>query len=445
MRILRGKSLVGRLVRALHVLPVLALIAIGCGDSRPSPNVVLIVIDTLRADHLPFYDYPKDTAPFLSTLAVRAALFERAYSVTSWTAPGTASILTSLYPIQHGVVTGFKASQELQEDDPRLTLNRIPDEVMTIAEVFKAKGYRTFGIADNLNICEEMGFDQGFDRFVCFESSSYETADTVNAQLERWGPEIVESEPYFVYLHYNDPHVPRHRRAPWFEKHDDPIQYDISAYDSEINYLDERIAAMFQLFGWESGTLVVVTSDHGEEFTEHGMTMHGKTLYSEVVHVPLFIYHPDGGVTARRIPGAVSTIDILPTLRELARLPSDDQDEGTSLAGLMDGTGAGPRDRMLYGHLLRREGEYHRGELLMQYAIDDRWKYILTLPSVEEELFDIEADPGDMDDRAEESAEVAKSLRTRLLEFANDCRKYASETVETKVSRERLRALGYLQ
>ena len=147
------------------------------------PNVVVIVIDTLRADHLSFGGYKKNTSPFLSEFAGTAVVFEKALATSCWTAPSTASIFTSTYPFQNGVVTGFLAYRREKGVDPHVKLNRIPAEMTTIAEVHKDAGYKTFAVTDNLNICKAEGFDQGFDRF---QNYNYETADAVNKQLKLW-------------------------------------------------------------------------------------------------------------------------------------------------------------------------------------------------------------------------------------------------------------------
>lgn len=150
-------------------------------------NIVLIVIDTLRPDHLPFYGYSIDTAPFLNELSAKSVVFENAYAASSWTAPAAASIFTSLYPIQHGVVTGMRAHDIVTEENQSITLNRIPDKLSTIAEVLKGAGFKTYAVADNVNISEEMGFDQGFDKFVNFQ---YVTAEGVNENLLKWEKDI---------------------------------------------------------------------------------------------------------------------------------------------------------------------------------------------------------------------------------------------------------------
>ena len=142
------------------VLPTLAVL--GCGPDPSRQNVVVIVVDTLRADRLAAYGHEPDTTPFLSGLAERSVVFENAWSTSSWTAPATASLFTGLYPSQHGVLTGmslFRRNQVFDEWVGKTTkLNTIPDELETLPEYFAARGYRTYGVADNVNLCEEEGF-----------------------------------------------------------------------------------------------------------------------------------------------------------------------------------------------------------------------------------------------------------------------------------------------
>jgi arylsulfatase A-like enzyme len=144
-------------------------------------NVVLIVIDTLRSDHLPFYGYKKNTAPFMSDLARQSVVFKNAFSASSWTSPATASIFTSLYPFQHGVLLGLMAILKANAEDPSIRVNRIPEEIETLPEVMKKNGFRTYGVSDNLNIGIKQGFTQGFDRF---ETFNYNGAPRVNDVLK---------------------------------------------------------------------------------------------------------------------------------------------------------------------------------------------------------------------------------------------------------------------
>ena len=158
------------LLAACFALAALIGSTVACQSQERPPNVVVILTDTLRANYLGVYGYPKETAPFLADLAERAVVFDRAFSTSSWTAPSTSSLFTSLYPNQHGVVEGFmmrrKRNNRLaKQGEETIALNRLPAGVVTLPERFRALGYATFGMASNPIIWDEMGFSRGFDEF----------------------------------------------------------------------------------------------------------------------------------------------------------------------------------------------------------------------------------------------------------------------------------------
>jgi len=409
--------------------------ALPAGDR---PNVVVIVIDTLRADHLPFLGYSRDTAPFLTELASEGAVFEDVRSTSSWTAPSTASLFTSLHPVQHGVLAGLLAARKMQEVDPTVTVNRIPAEIETLPEVFRAAGYRTFGVSDNLNVSATLGFDAGFDDFVTLD---YQGAETLGAEVTRRKAAIEAAGPYFLYVHYMDPHVPYHGRKPWYERQDTPDATLLARYDSEIRYADESIRKLFDLFGWKDHAIVLVTSDHGEEFYEHGGTEHGKTLYEEVVRVPLLVHGP--GIAPRRIAARASLLDVLPTLRELAGLPASTVDAGVSLAPALRGN-AVPEERDLFLHVRR---QVYRGGKTKNALVRGAWKYVWTVEETEE-LYDLATDPGEKTDRRAEQAARAATMKQAIVDFEAGCKRFAPEEVHTSLDEatlERLRALGYVR
>ena len=329
----------------LCLLSVLA--AIGCArPPGPPARVVVVVIDTLRADHLPPYGYGLDTAPFLSQLAREGVLFEHAYSPASWTAPATASLFTSLYPFQHGVVLGLRATRKLRSIDERVRLHTLPEELETMPEAMKRAGYATFGLTHNLNVSKPMGFAQGFDRF--WHSPSQDSAADLNARLMEWKDRLATSPRTFLYLHYLDPHSPYHERAPLFDENTSGRARTISAYDSEIRFVDQHLRAAYDAFGWGRDTLLVVTADHGEEFWEHGDIGHGHSLFGEVLNIPLIVRFPDGRWGGRRVGAPVSLLDVLPTLRECVGQPP----RGARRGAKPDAPGARPPDR-LRAHPLR--------------------------------------------------------------------------------------------
>jgi choline-sulfatase len=407
--------------------------------ARPS-NVVVIVIDTLRADHLPLYGYEKDTAPFLSALAADSVVFTAAESTSAWTAPATASLFTSLYPFQHDVVTGFMVAQSLQGQPEVIELDRLPDEVTTLPEVMKAAGYSTFGLTANINIGEPMGFARGFDRFRNYTQD--EPAEVLAKRAKRWRLQMSAALPYFLYMHFMDPHAPYRERRPWFEPPADPDRQNIAAYDSEIANVDSILKDLYAAMGWERDTILIVTADHGEEFGDHRGEGHGKTLYSEMLHVPLLVRYPER-FRARRIAEPVGLIDVLPTLRELTGSAPEPRDEGLSLVPLMRGAPIDPERRSLFAHLLRRD----QGGRLLHSARRGPWKYIEG-SSGERMLFDLSTDPRESANVVERGAVVAERLQATLRAFVRTARKLSGRPViipPDPETIEHLRALGYVQ
>ena len=416
----------------------LAVFASGQRATRP-PNVVVIVIDTLRADHLRTYGYEKETAPFFSALARESVLFSTAQSTSAWTAPSTASLFTSLYPFQHNVVTGFMVAQSMAEGDA-IELDRLPEDATTLPEMMKAAGYSTFGLTANINIGELMGFARGFDRFRNYTQD--EPAEVLAKRARLWRPRMTSAAPYFLYMHFMDPHAPYREWSPWFEPPADPARRRMMAYDSEIAYLDSVLRDLYGFMGWERGTILIVTADHGEEFGDHNGRGHGKTLYAEMLNVPLLLHYPER-FPARRITEPVGLIDILPTLRDLTGSAPGPREEGRSLVPLIGGAPADPEGRSLFAHLLRRDD----GGRLLHSARRGRWKYIEG-SSGERMLFDLSRDPHESTNLAEASHAVAERLRRNLHDFVRTARKLSGRpttTVPDAETIQQLRSLGYVQ
>lgn len=414
-----------------------------CVKKSAAPNIVLIVLDTLRADHLPFYGYQINTAPFLSGIVSRSILFENAFAASSWTAPSTASIFTALYPFQHGVTTGYTASKFL-----KIKLNRIPAKIETITEVLREKGYKTYGVADNINICKKIGFTQGFDRFKRF---SYEEEWKMNRQIKEWSQEIKAQKKYFLYIHYNDCHTPLHKRSPWYQEKEDHLDDLISQYDSEIGYVDAKIKEMFELFGWDKNTLLIVTADHGEEHKERGRWDHGKTLYSEVIRIPFFIYFPGHERIHKRIKVNVSNIDILPTIRDYLGIKSRDSDAGVTLMPLIKGKKNSPDNRYIFSHLLKHSRKRDGKKAFHRATIFKEWKSIYLdkfQESYKKELYNLLKDPGEKNNIFRENRNLAGRLFIEFITFERRCKKFEQETEEVKLDKkkmEELKSLGYVK
>ncbi len=399
-------------------LATIALALTSCGvgtrSSTVGPyagcNVAVIVVDTLRADRLPFYGADEETAPFLASLAEKSVVFESAWTSSSWTAPATASIFSGLYPRSHGVRTGLYRYKELKGLNRPTRLNRLPPAAETLPQFFRSLGYRTFAIADNMNACERMGFARGFDRF---HTSRYEGGDAVNAKLDEWADEILGGDdPWFVYLHYMDPHEPYHKREPWFDETDETARF--AAYDSEIGYVDERIRRAFEQLGLGEDAIVVLVSDHGEEFGDHGGTGH-TGLHGEVTRAMLLFHLPsrDGPSPTRRVAGHVSVVDVLPTLRELFGAQADSRSDGRSLARTLLSPTEAVAPRAIFS-MRSKEGKRPSE---MRAVVEGRYRAISLKPPGRFQLFDIEQDPGEQKNIAADLPEVTNRMHTLLRAF----------------------------
>lgn len=326
----------------------LGLLAAACSGSKPTPsgrpNVVLICLDTVRADHLGTYGYARATTPALDALAARSIVFTQTSATAGWTKPSVPSYLTSTYPLQHGVYEGSA------HDEAGATTDLLPDAALTLAEVFQKNGYRTGAFLHNAQLREGNGFEQGFDQF---------EEDNLDAREIRWrGIDWIDSppagaakKPFFLYLHFLDAHWPYPAPEDWltrfataaaterFRGKDSKELYaaindgehalteeDRTAlealYDGALAYLDSELGRLFAsltLRDLDRNTIVCVMADHGEEFGEHGKVGHGHGLWENLLHVPWILCVP--GETPRRIDSLVSLIDLFPTLTAAAGLP----------------------------------------------------------------------------------------------------------------------------
>lgn len=421
------------------LLPIALLVA-GCGaDEERPPNVLVVLVDTLRADRLPFYGYPVDTAPFLTSWAARSVVFERAWATSSWTAPATASVFTGVYPDQHGVVLGMQVFKHMQKVETEIELNGIPDELETLPEFMHARGYRTFGLADNLNIDRQLGFAAGFERFDCFQAQG---SEQVAARVGEWSAEIRAVRPWFVYLHFMDPHAPYEQRAPYYRSPEvqDQGALDSAAYDSEIRFLDQQVEQVFAELGVDADTLIVFLADHGEEFGDHGRRGHEPQLYSELTHIPFFVHLP--GVPPRREREPISQIDLLPTLRDLLGAPPAEQDAGLSLRALLERSQP-LGERTLFGMRSDRAST-------LRSAIAGEHKYIvreydqrLDRPPVRE-LYDLVDDPREKTNLIERETVLGAELEARLRAHEASARRWTAREKAYELSPEILRKLQEL-
>lgn len=419
--------------------------------ARP-PNVVVILFDTLRADHLGFLGYERDTAPFLGRLAGEAVVFPHAYSSSSWTAPATASLFTGLYVPHHGVEAGFWAhrrdtgevdasGEPLREVVWEFPQQILPRSIRTLPQHMADAGYRTFGVSSNTNIGRRIGFQRGFEHF---EKDRRADAQQLVDQVLGWRAAMAAGEPYFLYMHLNDAHSPYEARAPWYRAVADPLGERIARYDSEIRYLDGAMERLFEEMGWDDGrTLVVLLADHGEEFMEHGSFEHGYSLHNELNRV-LMLWSWQGVIEPGVVESNVSLVDVLPTILELCGLEPPAPRDGRSLAPLLRGGEPGGEpggERAIFAHRKRMQGGHGLWAVIL-----GRWKLIENELNGERLLYDLHDDPLEQHDLLRERADVAADLTERLRAHRADATPLDPTMVRMRHDPEEiehLEALGY--
>ena len=402
------------------------------------PNVIIYLVDTLRADHLGVYGYDRDTSPMLDRWAEQSVIFDRAYAPCSWTKPSVVSLLSGRDTVSHGV-----------ED----RLDVIPPGVQLLSEQLKSSGYATFAAVTNPQVLPQWGFDQGFDVYDDLDSAGHGTrADAVSDYvLEKVG-ELVQSQPFFLYVHVIDPHAPYDPPAPFdtrFPKSPAlPAHMSIGHYDGEIAFVDSqfgRVIKALTTHGLDSNTLTIFVADHGEELLDHGNFGHGGTLFEEVVRVPLVIRFPAGAYAGTRIDAHVSLTDVVPTvLSVLGRSPPANVD-GQDLTQLLNGNEPPWEKRELFLSLRTTGAQSH----IVRGVLNDAHKYLRRLrPAASESLYDLGKDPAEADNLAAERTDIKKRLANKLdaylarkssgihLRILND---FASGSVECEA---RLRTTG---
>jgi arylsulfatase A-like enzyme len=358
-------------------------------------NVLLITVDALRADHTSVFGYSRKTTPHLERLAQRGLAFSRAYAQGTKTFESLPSLLTGLYlanvprDYKHRKVKGRRAY-----------MYRMTDEAGTFTQLFDEQGYVTRGIVA-LDWLDLLGLERGFDKFV----SSHRDTDT-NKLAKKFLRNV--SQPFFMWLHYFNPHDPYNKHP----EHDFGSG-ELDRYDSEIASVDASIGMLMgelESAGVADKTIIIVTADHGEEFREHGGQFHTNKLYQELLHVPLIISNVPG-VAPARVDEVVELVDVAPTLCEAFALrPSCKEFDGQSLwaarAGQRDQS---PGFRGAYAESLMREGTLRRRSLLSQ-----GYRLTVNLDLETLELFDVKRDPREAHNIAHQFPERVKQLREEM-------------------------------
>ncbi|MDP8235267.1 MAG: sulfatase [Candidatus Erginobacter occultus] len=429
-----------------------------CRPAAPGPNIILISIDTLRADRLGCYGYRFDTTPAMDRLASRSTVFRQAITPVPRTAPSVASILTGLYPHTHGVRSNWIP---------------LPGEFPALAELLRNRGYRTAAIVGNYVLKRQYsGFDRGFelfdDRMPARELNRdiwEKSASDITASALRWLEENRE-EQFFLWLHYQDPHgpyiappeygdffarseedpipadlVPAYQLLPWIPEQNGQVDAEAyrASYDREIKYCDDAIG---QLLGELTrlgldDTVIILVSDHGESLGEHEYFFeHGGFIYDPSSRVVLIVHLP-GLAGPGEVDGQVSVLSIAPTLLELAGVPVPAEMAAPSLLPLLRGT----KDRIEETIFIERLNK-------LKAVRTSRWKYIRNLQNSREELYDLKNDPGETQNLSELNPGICREMNRQLEAWMNPADRIplteVREMMIDKEDRKALRSLGYL-
>lgn len=441
--------------------------------SPGAPNVLVLLVDTLRADRLGCYGATPSPSPHVDQLAREGLLFRHAVAQSSWTMPSVATLFTGLHPRSHGVTGGsclWGKPEGRQDEIDEPACAYLADALPTIAEHAQRAGITTFGVSANPLISHGTNFTRGFETFVEFIPDSQwrnlEGAGAVNRTFLDW-VRPNRAHRFFAYLQYVDPHhpytppdglapaAPAGLQPAVAQGHIDAIArrvnrdggpllgapeiaYLRALYDAEIRSWDAELAALrasLAALGLAESTVIVVTADHGEEFQDHGALLHGTHLYEEQVHVPLIVAGP--GIRPGTVENVAQHIDFLPTVARLLGVPPVAGLPGTDLlaAGARDGRAAVSETR----HGVHTDGT---GIELMSVR-QGSWKLIQTPTLGRTELYDLATDPTERVNRYGESA--GEPLVRALADF--QAAAPAPPRVEGGDARlhQKLRALGYVQ
>jgi arylsulfatase A-like enzyme len=444
----------------------------GAAGAPSQPNIILVSIDSLRADHLGCYGYERPTSPTIDRLAAEGVRFDNAISTSSWTLPAHAAMFTGLYNSAHAIVdTGM----------------RLADEHLTLAEQLSAGGYATVGFFGGPHLHPTFGLAQGFGEYVnCMmpllkmgdeaevpdESHHLSHVDITGPRtiekLTAWLETAKQGRPLFLFLHLWDVHydyIPPSRYVEMFDPdyHGDvtaesymrngaihpnmtarDLEHVVALYDGEIRFTDDNLGQMLAALdrhGRLENTLIVITSDHGDEFFEHGWKGHQRTLFEEMVRVPLIMHWPGRLDPGLAVEDQACLIDLLPTLLSLAGVPLGSEVQGRDLSPL------------LRGNTLPAQAA------LCELLVDDRdyralrtneWKVVLDRPARRAFFYDLRADPREqrplaqMTERFQAALTELRELRNASIARGQRLDRTAGHAQLSDELQARLRSLGYV-
>jgi len=426
-------------------------------------NVVLIVVDTLGTEHIGAYNRNVDFTPNIDKLAKGGVLFEKAYAVAPWTKPAIASMFSGVMPSHHGV----------------LHLNSIfREKFVTMAEHFKKQGHHTAGIISHILLLNKHGYAQGFDYYKMIPYKNYIhtviSSQKVTDFAINWLQKKIKTKKhrkFFLFLHYFDPHY-RYNHHPRFDltsnykgllepcmdinelrrirfdlKKED-IDYLIRLHQEEIAYTDYNIGRFIKYINesdLRKKTLIIFISDHGEEFMRHGWIGHTRTLYNELIHVPL-VFNLPGKLNPARINIPVSQIDLLPTLMSLWKKAVNNPDwEGKSLVPWLKGKGEKGAMRSIssevdFNSIIEMKNAH------LTAVIENNYKLIHDKASDSFELYNLKLDPEELKNIVEKEKERLRKMLKKLNYFERyqKVKRTKNQLKFDKQNIKKLKSLGYI-
>ncbi len=448
----------------------------------PRPNIVFVLVDTLRADRLGVYGGPLTLTPVMDEIAAEGTVFERGIAAAPWTLPSVASLFSGVYPTVHRANDYNIALKGAEPTD--VSVRVLSSSITTLAERLSASGYETGGFVANIFLSAKFGLHQGFDHYDASFVANTTPGSVVNLSFTNWLKLRQSDAPFFAYLHYMDVHAPytddqrfvqplvqavnqsegrttlardeMNRHPGYFGKSAKPFlqnplhsklfetrEYWWARYDAGIAqtdfFLGELRDELRKLDLWDD-TLVIITSDHGEALGEHGLWTHGLSAHQDQLHVPMIVRWPDHIPAGERRRQSVRMFDLFPTVLDYLNLPREESLQAASLRGLLDG--GDTADRLALGEAVKEApGRY--GLVL------GKWKLLADRASDYVELFDLDVDPNEKNNIAEQHPDVVRDLLARAKALFDENTARAGETGGTRrgvtpEELERLKTLGYV-
>lgn len=428
----------------------------GCSNPRRGerPNIILISIDTLRADHLGCYGYKRPTSAFLDEFSSKSVLFEDVTAPAPWTLPSHGSMLTGYYPSRLGLTSHNSI---------------LGEDAETLAMLLSNRGFATGGVVNSLYLSKEYGFARGFEQFKYVpESHQPQGAAGAIINLAKQWFDRHRDRQFFFFLHLYDVHsdyrsMPEYTnrfagkysgkvngstaqllafREGQFPLDSNDREHLIDLYDAEICQLDEKLGVLFDYLrglGVLDNSYVIITSDHGEEFLDHGGVLHGRTQYQELIHVPLLIAGP-GIPKGRRIKNTASLVDVTPTVLGLVGAEHSGKSEGVDLSGLWKSGGGELPSRFIFS-----EADHNNVANDIKRAVrHGRFKLHFDRLTEKVHLYDLQNDPEERIDIAEAQPQVVGLLLGELKSFMQKSRQGGATMTLTPENLERLKSLGYI-